>query len=223
MKDGTIHLAQKVEHAVDMDSGAVVGVTFQTADQGDTTTIRKTFLDALFQLADATNENGNPTLRANVLREVIADKGYHSGAALLELTDFGIRTYIAEPDRGKRNWKVKWEEHQATYSNRRRIRGNHGKAFMREHGELVERSFAHCYETGGMRRLFLRRQENITKRLLVHISGFNMSMVMRRLFRKGNPRGLGGLLFLSILGIHWILSTMLQILGDQFRCPRRKL
>src|SRR5712692_10534710 len=35
MKDGRTHLAHKAEHAVDMDSGAVVAVTLQAADQGD--------------------------------------------------------------------------------------------------------------------------------------------------------------------------------------------
>ena len=39
MKDGRTHLAHKAEHAVDLDTGAVVAVTLQGADQGDTTTL----------------------------------------------------------------------------------------------------------------------------------------------------------------------------------------
>jgi transposase len=81
----------------------------------------------------------------------------------------------------------------AVYANRRRIRGAHGKRLMRRRGELLERSFAHCYETGGMRRTHLRGHENILKRLLVHVAGFNLSLIMRKLLGVGTPRGLQGL------------------------------
>jgi len=43
MKDGRTHLAHKAEHAVDLDTGAVLAVTLQGADQGDTTTLDETF------------------------------------------------------------------------------------------------------------------------------------------------------------------------------------
>ena len=52
----------------------------------------------------------------------------------------------------------------------------------------MERSFAHLYETGAMRRLHLRGRENILKRLLVHAAGFNLSLVMRKPFGSGKPR-----------------------------------
>jgi transposase len=41
MKDGRTHLAHKAEHAVDLETGAIVAVTLQGADQGDTTTISR--------------------------------------------------------------------------------------------------------------------------------------------------------------------------------------
>ena len=104
-----------------------------------------------------------------------------------------MRTYISEPDRGQRNWKDKAEAQAAVYGNRRRIRGEHGKELLRRRGELVERSFAHAYETGGMRRVHLRGRENILKRVLIHLGGFNLSLVMRQLLGKGTPRGLQGL------------------------------
>ena len=108
------------------------------------------------------------------------------------LGDAGVRTYISEPDRGQRNWKEKPEARQAVYGNRRRIRGEHGKELLRRRGELLERSFAHAYETGGMRRVHLQGRENILKRLLIHLGGFNLSLVMRQLLGKGTPRGLQG-------------------------------
>jgi transposase len=64
-----------------------------------------------------------------------------------------VRTYFSEPDRGRRHWQDKPEARQAVYGNRGRIRGEHGKQLLRRRGELVERSFAHAYETGAMRRV----------------------------------------------------------------------
>src|SRR2546427_573739 len=104
-----------------------------------------------------------------------------------------VRTYISEPDRGQRHWQNKPEARQAVYDNRRRIRGEHGKQLLRRRGELVERSFAHAYETGGMRRVHLRGRDNVLKRMLIHVGGFNLSLVMRKLLGKGTPRGLQGL------------------------------
>jgi len=60
---------------------------------------------------------------------------------------------------------------------------------LRKRGELVERSFAHAYETGGMRRTHLRGHPNILKRLLIHICGFNLALLMRGLFGMCKPRG----------------------------------
>ena len=61
---------------------------------------------------------------------------------------------------------------------------------MRQRGERIERSFAHLYDTGGMRRTHLRGHTNILKRLLVHAGGFNLGLVMRHLIGSGTPRGL---------------------------------
>lgn len=206
MKNGSTHMAHKVEHAVDMDSGAVVGVTVQAADKGDTTTIRETVHTAFHALLDASGPLGDPSLRSSMFRSTVADKGYHSGAVLLDLADFGIRSYISEPERGKRNWKNNPEEQLPTYANRSRIRGDHGKALLKKRGELVERSFAHCYETGAMRRLFLRQRENIAKRILVHVAGFNLSLIMRKIFGRGTPRGLGDLLLNLFFSFHLVIS-----------------
>ena len=82
------------------------------------------------------------------------------------------------------------------YGNRRRIRGEHGKGLLRRRGELLERSFAHAYETGGMRRVYLRGRDNVLKRVLIHVGALNLSLVMRQGLGKGTParsaRALGG-------------------------------
>ena len=194
MKDGRTHLAHKAEHAVDMETGAVVAVTLQPADRGDTTSIEQTLQQVDQNLVTVMKDDqACQELSEQVLREVVADKGYHSNAVLKDQREREIRTYISEPDRGRRNWEDKREERDAVYGNRRRIRGERGKRLMRRRGELVERSFAHCYDTGGMRRTHLREHPNILKRLLIHAAGFNLSLVLRKILGVGTARGLQGL------------------------------
>jgi transposase len=193
MKDGRTHLAHKAEHAVDMETGAVVAVTLQPADLGDCQSLEATLEEALEVLSDVA-EDESAAENLSEPAQIVADKGYHSNAVLVGREALGIRTYISEPKRGRRNWRGKSAEKKAVYSNRRRIRSQHGKRLMRVRGERVERSFAHCYETGGMRRTHLRGHPNILKRLLIHVAGFNLGLVMRSLFGIGKPRVLQGLL-----------------------------
>jgi transposase len=186
MKDGRTHLTHKAEHAVDLETGAIVAVTLQGADQGDTTTIVETAIAAADQIEDAQAEVQAP----QQLEEIIADKGYHSNQTMIDLEAVGIRSYVAEPDRGRRDWSKEPEAQTPAYANRRRIRGSRGRRLMRQRGERIERSFAHLYDTGGMRRTHLRGHTNILKRLLIHAGGFNLGLVMRHLIGRGTPRGL---------------------------------
>src|SRR6266853_2137728 len=186
MKDGRTHLAHKAEHAVDVETGAVVAVTLQGADQGDTTTIVETMTAAASQIEAAQEQVDDP----QPLEEVVADKGYHSNQTLVDLDEVEIRSYIAEPDRGRRDWSKAPEAQAPVYDNRRRIRGARGRRLMRRRGETVERSFAHVYDTGGMRRTHLRGHTNILKRILIHVSGFNLGLIMRQMIGVGTPRGL---------------------------------
>ena len=197
MKDGRTHLAHKAEHAVDLETGAIVAVTLEGADQGDTTTVEQTLTEAAEQLEAAAEEAEREGERVEPVQEVVADKGYHSNAVLTDLKALEIRSYVSEPDHGRRNWKGKEREKAAVYGNRRRLRGRRGKALLRLRGERVERTFAHCYETGGMRRVHLRGRENILKRLLVHVGAFNLSLAMRKLMGTGTPRGLADALAAS--------------------------
>ena len=179
MKDGRTHLAHKVEHGVDLATGALVAVTLQPADRGDTSTILPT-LAAAQRVVEALSET--------TVHEAVADRGYHSGDLLEALQAQQIRTYIAEPDRGRRHWAGKKVEQQQVYANRRRLRGSRSKRLQRLRSELTERSFAHLYDTGGMRRVHLRGRDNILKRLLVHGAGFNLALLMRTRYGAGKPR-----------------------------------
>ncbi|MDA1094731.1 MAG: transposase [Acidobacteria bacterium] len=183
MKDGRTHLAHKAEHAVDLETGAIVGVTVQDADTGDTTSLVETLTMAADQLA---------VVAPTGLAEVVADKGYHSNQTLVEFAAMGVRSYVSEPDRGRRNWTGQAVAKQAVYANRRRIRGARGKRLLRQRGERLERPNAHLYETGGMRRVHLRGHPNILKRLLIHVCGFNLGLLLRQLSGVGTPRSLQG-------------------------------
>ena len=187
MKDGRTHLAHKAEHAVDLDSGALVAVTLHGADVGDTTSLVDTAIAAAEQI-----EAAHAATTPAELAEIVADKGYHSNQTMIDLDAVEVRSYIAEPDRGRRDWTETPEAQSPVYGNRRRIRGARGKRLMRCRGEYVERSFAHMYDTGGLRRTHLRGHQNILKRLLVHAGAFNLGILMRKTFGRGTPRGLQG-------------------------------
>jgi transposase len=203
MKDGRTHLAHKAEQAVDMKTGAIVSVTVQGADQGDTTTLDKTLKEAQRQLrrVQKTTRSCHP----GGLQEVVADRGYHSTATVQELEAAGLRTYLSEPDRGRRRWRGDTEARDSVYANRRRSRGARGQRLHRLRGERAERPFSHLYRTGRMRRTHLRGHDNILKRLLVHSGAFNLGLLMRQAFGVGTPRGLQGRLraFLDHLWRLW--------------------
>ena len=195
MKDGRTHLAHKAEHAVDMETGAVVAVTLQEAHLGDTTTVKKTLAEAgetVAQLIEREAETAPaeaPRVNLGGIEEVVADKGYHSGPVLEETKAVGVRTYIPERKQtGQRHWAGKEGQQQAVYANRQRVQRAKGKQLLRQRGELIERSFAHCYDTGGMRRTHLRKHSNILKRQLIHVGAFNLSLILRKLVGAGTPR-----------------------------------
>jgi transposase len=131
-------------------------------------------------------------LPERVLCELVADRGYHSGAVLKRAQELGLRTYIAEPKRPRRRWRGRTAEKKATYANHRRMIGARGKRLSRWRSEKVERSMAHGYETGGLRRIHLRGHRNILKRVLIHVAGLNLGLVLQKQMGHGTPRGLQG-------------------------------
>ncbi len=172
MKDGRPHLAHKAEQAVALETGAVVGVTLQGADTGDTTTLVETLIAAAGKV-EAVQPDGSG------IEGLVGDKGYHSNQTVVDLQALGLRSYLSEPDRGRRCWKGRQAARDAVYANRRRVRGARGRRLLRSRGELLERPFAHLFETGGMRRVHLRGHPNILKRLLVHVAGCNLGLLLR--------------------------------------------
>jgi len=218
MKDGRTHLAHKAEHAVDMETGAIVAVTLHAADEGDTHTIQETVAEAGERItavvADTDSDEVTKQVSTEGPREVVTDKGYHSRAVVSEMAEWGVRTYCSEPKRGRQRWQDQRQEQRAVYANRYRVRGERGLRLLRQRGEKLERWNQHLYDRGGMRRVHLRGRDNILKRLVVHSGAANLGLLMRKLFGKGTPRGLAGAFSAMISAVEastrpWSVPTML--------------
>jgi transposase len=218
MKDGTTHLAYKAEHAVDVTSGVIVAAEIHPADSGDTTTLPETLTRA-----EASVERANPE---GCIQEVVADRGYHSGALLGDLHQQGYNTCIPERrQKERRNWKrlsrkvgerEARRRQKAFYLNRRRLKSTAGKALLRKRGETVERSFAHACETGGMRRLHLRGRANILKRYQVHVAALNLGIILLSLIGVGTPRGFQGRKALLAHVLSSVLSPMHHLIRSLY-------
>src|SRR4051812_47058631 len=182
LKDGRTALAYKVEQAVDMETGAIVAVTTHGGAAADSATVAETLCEAgeaVAELINVKNPEGNYPVADGGIAEVVADKGYHSNQTMVEIKQLGLRTYVAEPDRGARNWSGKAEERDAVYANRRRINGERGKRLQSQRGEKIERNFAHQFDTGGMDRLYLRGRENVHKKMLIQPAACNLALLLR--------------------------------------------
>jgi len=184
LKDGRTHLAYKPEHAVDLDTGAIVAAEIHLADQGDTATLPDTLEAAAANLAavDAAPTPEDPA-------ELVADKGYHSRDGLKALEDGPWKSRVAEKKvTGVSRWHGDEEARRAVYNNRARLRSGVAKEAFKLRAERVERSFALTLDRGGMRRAWLHGRANLQKRYLVHVAGYNLGLIMRLLVGAGTPR-----------------------------------
>jgi len=140
------------------------------------------------------------------------------------MKEAAVRTYIPEKKQaGKRHWIGKKDQQQAVYANRQRVSGIYGKSLLRKRGELVERSFAHCYDTGAMRRIHLRGHPNILKRQLIHVGAFNLSLIFRSIIGAGTPRELKNHLALLVFVLERLINSLRNANGSSTApvSPRR--
>jgi hypothetical protein len=198
MKDGRTRLAHKPEHAVDLDTGAIVGAKVHHADRGDTKTLPDTLEETKTQLESIEK---TPTSKAQC--DLVGDKGYHSRGVLKDLDGGPWKTRIAErKPKGLSWWKGDKAARRAVYNNRTRLSSGVGKQASRLRTELVERSFEHTLDRGGgMRRTSLRGKENVEKRYLIQAAGFNLGLLMRSRYGNGTPRGKIWALAIGIPGV----------------------
>jgi transposase len=191
LKDGRTALAYKAENAVDMETGAIVAVTTHRGAAADTTTVIETVIEAGIAVAHLIAEKtpeGKYEVHPEGVEEVVADKGYHSNDVLVGMVELEVRSYVAEPDRGPRNWDGKEAEQAAVYGNRRRVKGDRGKRMQRQRGEKIERNFAHQFDTGGLDRLYVRGLENVHKKFLIQAAACNLALLLRSRYGSGKPR-----------------------------------
>lgn len=196
MKDGTTHLAYKAEHAVDLDSGAIVAAEVHAADRGDPATLPDTLtaVEANLAAVDAKPTPDDPA-------ELVTDKGYHSREVLKDLDDSAWKTRIAEKKSpGFLRWHGDDAARRAVYNNRIRLLSGVARAAFKLRAELCERSFALVLDRGGMRRAWLRGRENVHKRYLLHVAGYNLGLLMRQLIGAGTPREAAASLALLVSG-----------------------
>jgi transposase len=208
MKDGRTHLAYKAEHVVDLKTDVVLAAEITRADQGDTQTMVDSVLQAQLNLQAAGS--------IQEIEEVAADKGYHAAGTVESCTDLDMRTYIPEPKRThEARWTDKPEEWQrAVYNNRRRVKRAKSKSLQRRRSEVCERTFAHICDSGGMRRTWLRKLVNVTKRYLIAAAAHNLGRILWKLFGVGKPRALQGEGGVPAL----IQLTILTLLTQMWRC-----
>ncbi len=211
MKNGTTRLAYKPEHAVDLDTGVVVAAPIHPADQGDTNTLEPTLKAAAQNL---TGIGLAPTSRNRC--DLVTDKGYHSRDVLKRLDGGAWKTRISEPApaNGVLRWHGDQAAQKAVYTNRSRLKSAVGRRAMRRRSEMVERCFAHILDRGGMRRVWLRGRENVHKRYLIHVAGFNLGVLMRALFGCGTPREAAGASQAVLLVLQANAMLLLALIGE---------
>ncbi|MDC0747841.1 transposase [Polyangium mundeleinium] len=232
LKDGRTRLAYKTEHVVDMSTGVVVAAEVYSADHADPATMVQSLEQARANVEQAKDSeerdsddvpppgggSGDVQLERAVI-EVVADKGYHKAKLLLSLKESGYRTYVPERSQSVRKWGDKgWDMQQAFYGNRYRVRRPKGRALQRKRGELIERTFAHACETGGMRRGRVRGRENVRKRYLAHVAALNLGFVLRKILGAGTPRGLAAArkgFALAVLVIWAAMATVARGMSRQ--------
>jgi transposase len=210
MKNGATHLAYKAEQAVDLDTGAIVAITTHGGAVGDTTSIEETLPAAGFAVTEqiaTPSAQGQYKVHEQGMREVVTDKGYHSGASLASMRELGIRSYVSVPQQPRRNWKGKAEQQAAVYANTRLVEGERGKRLLRRRGEFLERPFAHQYETGALRRVHVRGRGNVAKRVLQQAAAFNLALILRSITKAGTPKGLADLKTKLLFALWQVLAA----------------
>ena len=209
MKDGRTHLAYKAEHAVDLETEAIVVAHLTHADRGDTATGPETVILAQAVLVQSGSQ-------AEV-KEVVEDKGYHQNEHLAWCAVWNLRSYIAEPKQNHgRIWTDKPAEQEKAYrANRRRMRGERAKKLSRWRSEKCERSFAHVCETGGGRRMWLRGVVDAGKAHQMRCAAYNLGLVLRKCFGLSKPRSgravAGGIFAMAAVLLLAVLTCVMAV------------
>ena len=207
MKNGSTHLAHKAEHAIDLDTDALLVVSRHAGHVGDTTSGPDTLEIAVNRIEQLQDESENNASKNS--KTVAADKGYHSDAVLKDVETLGVKSYVASKD-VTRNFDGKPQERKRYHANERRLKTKRGEKLRKLRAEKVERSMAHMYLTGAMRRCWVRGDENVLKRLQIQGVAYNLGLLVRKLTGCGTPRGLADALKRELLRIFGQMVTFMN-------------
>jgi transposase len=218
MKDGTTHLADKPEHAVDLDTGVIVAAKIHPADADDTRTLAGTLeqAEAMLALVGLAPTPEDPA-------EMVADKGDHARDVLKDLEDSAWKSRISETDsKAFARWSGDDAARRAVYNNRARLKSTVAHHAFKLRAEKVERSFALILDIGGLRRTWLRGVANVEKRYLIQVAAYNLGLVIRHRFGAGTPRqAMAVLLFISHEAC-WMTRAIRAILLSLISGGRRR-
>jgi transposase len=221
-KDGATDMLYKPENIVDLDTGVIVSAEVRKADESDTaglaerTCLAAVQVEAIRETAARAGEKHVP----KTTETFTADKGYYSVAELEVIQELGIKTVISDPVINRRMDKLNRAQRGVVRRARRTVKSNYGKALLRRRGMHIERSFAHILDSGGMRRATLRGQTNLEKRYKIATATYNLSQLMRHLFKIGTPKQAAARVLWHLFRL---LLACLRWLSALLVAPRRRM
>jgi transposase len=183
-KRGATRMIYKPEHAVDLETGAIVDVDVRPGDEHDTADLARRVLDAESRMNRAL---GDPEDTKRV-ETVVTDMGYFKAEELALLQELEFETVVRDPISNRRLDRLPDTQRRALLAAEQLVSSPSGQALLKLRAELVERTFEHVLDCGGARQTTLRGRENIRKRYLIQAACANLSLLMRRLTGIGTPK-----------------------------------
>lgn len=183
-KQKEIKMIHKVEHTVDVDTGAIIHIKALPGDQADD----KQMASHIEEAQQKINKARQKTTDTRTIEKLTADKGYYNLAELEQIQNKGIRTVVDDKIRNRNLGKLSSNQREVVKKARRSTRSKYGKKIKKSRGEFLERSFTHVLDNGGLRKLSIRGTENIHKRLVIASMCCNISLLMRKIFGAGTPK-----------------------------------
>lgn len=222
-KDGATDMLYKPEHIVDLDTGAIFNAEVRQGDEGDTEGLAQRVVAAAELVAaireEVKKEKNKPSPAA--VATLTGDKGYYSVIELEAIQGGGIKTIISDPIAQRRVDKLEAGLRVVVRRARASVQAKYGKALLRRRGMHLERSFAHLLDSGGMRRATLRGQENLNKRYKIAAASYNLSQLLRHLFRMGTPKQAAAKAPKTFSGLISGLDQLLESFFGAFHRPLR--
>ena len=214
-KRGETRMLYKNEHVVDLETGAILDAKIRHGDDGDATDLFTRILEAEERINRSLEQEPWET----AVETVTADKGYYATDEITALQNAGVETLIPAPKCERNLNKLHWKKARAVIRAEAMTSCREGNFFMRRRAHLVERSFAHVLEAGGLRRTTLRGRTNVNKRYVIGALTYNLSLLMRSIYGVGTPRQAMSAAFAALFALIWSLVNhsrrSLKTFGDK--------